>query len=206
MTREELLARARRHMWAAWALSAEEVGSQAAETLLGLGMLVPEGGAAELERLRARVAELEAERHSTNEALDDAVQALRARASDRSADRLTRLLAPTQALREDEPAAEAQRFAYRAEHPDSGITLGTYASRKVARRHCETVARRENPVATFEWRPDGPWREGDDGGPEPGESEELYEYGTHESSTWNPTGYVVTPVEIASAYDEEADE
>ncbi|MFE7076803.1 hypothetical protein ACFU96_42595 [Streptomyces sp. NPDC057620] len=34
---------------------------------------------AELERLRSRVAELEAERHSTNEALDDAVQALRAR-------------------------------------------------------------------------------------------------------------------------------
>ncbi|MFC5202813.1 hypothetical protein [Streptomyces kaempferi] len=33
----------------------------------------------EWERLRARVAELEAERHSTNEALDDAVQALRAK-------------------------------------------------------------------------------------------------------------------------------
>jgi hypothetical protein len=35
----------------------------------------------EMERLRARVAELEAERHSTNEALDDAVQELRARQS-----------------------------------------------------------------------------------------------------------------------------
>lgn len=34
---------------------------------------------AEVERLRARVAELETERHSTNEALDDAVQELRAR-------------------------------------------------------------------------------------------------------------------------------
>jgi hypothetical protein len=33
----------------------------------------------ELEQLRARVAELEAERHSTNEALDDVVQELRAR-------------------------------------------------------------------------------------------------------------------------------
>lgn len=32
----------------------------------------------ELERLRARVAELEAERHSTNEALSDAAEALRA--------------------------------------------------------------------------------------------------------------------------------
>lgn len=34
---------------------------------------------AEIERLRKRVAELEAERHSTNEALDDAVKALRER-------------------------------------------------------------------------------------------------------------------------------
>jgi hypothetical protein len=33
----------------------------------------------EIEQLRARIAELEAERHSTNEALDDAVQALRER-------------------------------------------------------------------------------------------------------------------------------
>lgn len=57
--REELLALARRHMWAAWQLSSEELASQAAETLLGLGMLVPEGGAQELKKLRARVAELE---------------------------------------------------------------------------------------------------------------------------------------------------
>ncbi|MEU5593073.1 hypothetical protein [Streptomyces sp. NPDC020298] len=59
---------------------------------------------AENERLRARIAELEAERHSTNEALDDAVQELRTRRDDRSversADKLTRMLAPTQALRE----------------------------------------------------------------------------------------------------------
>ena len=137
MTREELLSRARRHMWAAWSLSSEELASQAADTLMGLGMLVPEGGAAELVRLRARVAELEtgrqadhetwqhdlrtarnereatavriaaleAERHVTNEALDDAVQALRARESAsvaRSADRLTAFFGPTQAaLRED---------------------------------------------------------------------------------------------------------
>lgn len=63
----------------------------------------------EADALRARVAELESERHVTNGALDDAVQALRTRESEgaaRSADRLTRLLAPTQALREDE-AVEA---------------------------------------------------------------------------------------------------
>jgi len=56
---EELLSAARRQLWAAWALSSDEIGSVAAEALLGLGMLVPEGGAQELVRLRARVAELE---------------------------------------------------------------------------------------------------------------------------------------------------
>jgi hypothetical protein len=58
-------------------------------------------------QLRARVTELEAERHTTNEALDDAVQALRAARAEpakgpsaaESADRLTQLFAPTQALR-----------------------------------------------------------------------------------------------------------
>lgn len=40
-------------MWAAWQDSAEELASQAASTLLGLGMLVPEGGAQELEQWRA---------------------------------------------------------------------------------------------------------------------------------------------------------
>lgn len=60
MSGEELLALARKHMWAAWQLSAEELASQAASTLLGLGMLVPEGGAQELEKLAERVAELEA--------------------------------------------------------------------------------------------------------------------------------------------------
>ncbi|MFI1728240.1 hypothetical protein ACH40E_03165 [Streptomyces acidicola] len=56
--REELLALARRHMWAAWQLSSEELASQAADTLFGLGMLVPEGGAQELERLRSENATL----------------------------------------------------------------------------------------------------------------------------------------------------
>jgi hypothetical protein len=60
-----------------------------------------------VEWLINRVAELEAERHSTNEALDDAVQALRADRAEpakgpsaaESADRWTALFAPTQALR-----------------------------------------------------------------------------------------------------------
>lgn len=62
MKREELLATARKHMWAAWQLSSEELASLAADTLIGLGMLVPEGGAQELERLRVEVAELKEQR------------------------------------------------------------------------------------------------------------------------------------------------
>ncbi|MET8765519.1 hypothetical protein [Streptomyces sp. NPDC004658] len=51
---EDLLSTTRKHLWTAWSLSSEEMASQAAETLYRLGMLVPEGGAQELERLRAR--------------------------------------------------------------------------------------------------------------------------------------------------------
>lgn len=48
----------------------------------------------------ARVAELLAERHTANEALDDAVQELRARREDVTPDGITQRIAPTQALRE----------------------------------------------------------------------------------------------------------
>jgi hypothetical protein len=54
-------------------------------------------------RLRARVAELEAERHSTNEALDDAVQALRAK--EQSGSSYASAL-PWAALMDDEDLAE----------------------------------------------------------------------------------------------------
>ena len=50
-----MLSRARRELWAAWALSSDEIGSVAAEALLSLGMLVEPGGAGELERLRAQL-------------------------------------------------------------------------------------------------------------------------------------------------------
>ncbi|MFI1676997.1 hypothetical protein [Streptomyces sp. NPDC020607] len=195
MTREELLARARRHMWAAWALSAEEVGSQAAETLLGLGMLVPEGGAAELERLRVRVSELEAERHSTNEALSDAMV-------ERSADRWTAFFAPTQALREDEPAVEQRLIAYRAEHPDSGIVLRTYSNREAAVAHCEALATREGATGLVSWVPD----DGDAFSPEELTYFDVEYCDGDDVPVQTCTGYVVTPLEIASAYDEEANE
>lgn len=94
---------------------------------------------------------------------------------------------------------------YRAEFHGSAIPLGLYDNREAARKHCETFARREMPAATFEWRTDGPWHEGDDE-PRPEDTEELYAYGTHETSTWDSTGYLVIPLEVASRFDEEADE
>lgn len=56
---EELRAHTRSLLWQAWMESTEEIGSAAADVLFGRGMVVPEGGAAELERLRARVMDLE---------------------------------------------------------------------------------------------------------------------------------------------------
>ncbi|MFI8104747.1 hypothetical protein [Streptomyces sp. NPDC086023] len=50
--RESLIAHTASLLWRAWTASSEDMGSEAAATLHGLGMLVPEGGAAELERLR----------------------------------------------------------------------------------------------------------------------------------------------------------
>lgn len=52
MKREQLLAHTRALLWQAWTTSSEDLASQAAATLTDLGMLVPEGGAAELDRLR----------------------------------------------------------------------------------------------------------------------------------------------------------
>lgn len=50
--RENLIAHTASLLWQAWTASSEDMASEAAATLHGLGMLVPEGGAAELERLR----------------------------------------------------------------------------------------------------------------------------------------------------------
>lgn len=125
-----------------------------------------------------RVAELETERHSTNEALSDITVELR-------------------------KLQESPLMAYRASH--KSIVLGHYTTREAARDHCQKLMERAS-VGTLEWRTDGEWREDDGGEPGPDEAEELYEYGTHESATWDPTGYVVTPLEAAAAYDEGADE
>jgi hypothetical protein len=75
-------------------------------TPMGIALAIDAAGrhmspetAAELEALRVEVAALREERHSTNEALDDAVRELRARRGGVAPDGITRAIAPTQALR-----------------------------------------------------------------------------------------------------------
>ncbi|MBW5420240.1 hypothetical protein GKQ77_01475 [Streptomyces sp. BG9H] len=143
-------------------------------------------GQRELETLRVRVAELEAERHSTNEALSDAMV-------ERSADKLTRLLAPTQALREDEPADEPPLTVYRASH--ESFVMGLYTTRQAAYEHCEAHELRDDPVSPMAWNVD-----------EDGAAELVRLRVPRSPGAESATGYVVTPLEIASAYDEEADE
>ncbi|MFD7884039.1 hypothetical protein ACFV3N_16570 [Streptomyces bauhiniae] len=72
------------------------------------------------------------------------------------------------------------------------IPLGTYARSAAARKHCETHVKREIPGATLDWIEDE----------EDGVAELAAAFGEDERST----GYTVAAVEIASEYDEEADE
>jgi hypothetical protein len=121
-----------------------------------------------------------------------------------SADKSTALFAPTQALREDEPVAPALTV-YRASH--DVIVMGMYTTAAEARKHCEMALRSEHAESTKVelW-----WREDEDtvDQPEDGEAE-LFAHVTPRAfdrgRTWN-TGYVVTPIEVATAFDEEADE
>lgn len=85
---------------------------------------------------------------------------------------------------------------YRAEH--DAIVMGLYTTREAAREHCMTVARRDSKGAALEWIPDEP---SEDDSPE-----ELRNLGFGPDDEWFGTGYVVTPLEVASQYDEEADE
>lgn len=95
----------------------------------------------------------------------------------------------------------APTTVYRAEHPDSGITLGHYGTEAAARAHCEATERRSWPTGTslsFDWIWDA--LPEDD---ENGIAELVVTAGQNEEST---TGYIVTALELASEYDEEADE
>ncbi|NUT07579.1 MAG: hypothetical protein HOV76_29325 [Hamadaea sp.] len=176
----------------------------------------------ELEQLRGRVRELEAQREALAERLRAGQRWERGRNPElvsenfvsqselRSifgiplappwADGITRRIAPTQALREDQPAEPVPVTIYRAEHPDSGITLGHYGTEAAARAHCEATERRSWPTETslsFDWIRDA--LPEDD---ENGIAELMVTAGQNEEST---TGYIVTALEVPSEYDEEAD-
>ncbi|MGM9380302.1 hypothetical protein [Streptomyces antibioticus] len=105
------------------------------------------------------------ERHSTNEALDDAVQAL----EERAASALT---------------------VFRAQH--DSIVMGYYTTAAEARKHCTTALRWDMPTAAVNWIEDD----------EDGIAELVAVICAEE----RPTGYFVAEIEIASAYDEEADQ
>jgi hypothetical protein len=90
-----------------------------------------------------------------------------------------------------ESTQPAELVIYRAEHET--IVFGRYTNREAARAHCEALLRREVGDAVFlGWVPD----HGGDDAPEElclGEDVEC-------------TGYVVTPLTVASAYDQDGDE
>lgn len=93
----------------------------------------------------------------------------------------------------------AELTIYRASH--ESIVMGHYTTREAAREHCEALQRRELAEGAFlGWVPD----DGSDKAPE-----ELSVFGPghdDDGPDEDCTGYVVTPLEVASEYDEEADE
>ncbi|MCX5201090.1 hypothetical protein OG897_06385 [Streptomyces sp. NBC_00237] len=87
----------------------------------------------------------------------------------------------------------APTVIYRAEHPEIGLVLGTYATQDAACKHCEAMlGRRDSEHLLITWVPD-------DGDPLP-----PVELCVGDDVV--RTGYLVTPLEIDASYDEEADE
>lgn len=121
----------------------------------------------------ARVEQLLAERHSTNEALSDTAVTLHERET-------------------------APLTVYRASH--DSIVMGLYTTREAAQQHCEAKVRQEEPkgsIRGMSWVADGI-------GPDAEYELHITPAGTGELI--RGTGYVVTPLEVTSQYDEGADE
>ncbi|MYR61142.1 hypothetical protein GTY54_34600 [Streptomyces sp. SID625] len=94
----------------------------------------------------------------------------------------------------------AQGAVYRASH--DSIVMGLYRTAAEARKHCESEVRREHnesPNLSLWWRED----EDTVDRPEDGAQELIESTAPHYS---RPTGYLVTPLEVASEYDDGADE
>ncbi|MEU0017987.1 hypothetical protein ABZ173_09990 [Streptomyces rochei] len=144
--------------------------------------------------LTRQVAELE----KANEGLDDLRAKFEAQMS--RAETLDRLLREAQARVAELEAAPA--FLYRAEHPDSGVVLGTYSNREAAVAHCEAIARREGATGLVSWVPD----DGDALSPEELTFFDVEYCDGDDVPVQTCTGYVVTPLKVAAEYDAEADE
>ncbi|MDT0306832.1 hypothetical protein RM780_07630 [Streptomyces sp. DSM 44917] len=96
---------------------------------------------------------------------------------------------------------------YRAAYEGEPGPLGTYLSRRAARAHCQALLHAERPGAAVTWVPDS----GDEDAAEelctiepltgPRDPEDPPDM-THDVVG---TGYTVTPVPVAAAYDAEAD-
>ncbi|WP_406420866.1 hypothetical protein [Streptomyces sp. NBC_00842] len=83
---------------------------------------------------------------------------------------------------------------YRAEHDT--IVAGLYTTSEAAQQHCEALVSREYPASVsvfFEWCAD----ESDPAG---------LELDVCVDDERFPTGYTVTPLEVATVYDPDADE
>lgn len=86
---------------------------------------------------------------------------------------------------------DAAGTAYRASH--DSIVIGHYTTEDAAREHCEAYVKSEHPGAVLDWLAD----EEDFFSP----AELVAQIGDEE----HVTGYVVTPMEINSVYDPEAE-
>ncbi|UJV43843.1 hypothetical protein [Streptomyces sp. AMCC400023] len=173
---------------------------------------------------RLKVLGLEAERHTTNEALSDAAEQLRVN-RDRIAelekrptvdavagwlrkkareyptaperqesvpDAIARLASKVLrgAVRPSNTAGVPPLMVFRASH--DSIVMGLYETAAAAREHCEALVRREMPDNSLDWIEDE----------EDGVAELTAWVGGEETTT----GYVVEALEVASAYDPDADE
>ncbi|MGI3230599.1 hypothetical protein ACRJ4B_49945 [Streptomyces sp. GTA36] len=85
---------------------------------------------------------------------------------------------------------EAELTVYRASH--GSIVIERYTTPEAAREHCEALMLRESPHAALDWIEDD-----EDG---------VAELAATIDGDEMATGYVVTALTIAAAYDEQADE
>jgi hypothetical protein len=101
-----------------------------------------------------------------------------------------RALAGEKATDAQSATATPELTVYRASH--DSIVMGLYTTAAAAREHCETLMRRESPDTNLDWIED--------------EEDDIAELTAWLGGEECVTGYVVTALPVASAYDEEADE